>query len=306
MTWTPADIRGQQGRSVLITGANSGIGFEAAQALAAHGAGVTLAVRDEGRGAAAARAIEAAVPGARIEVARLDLADLASVHDLAAVWTAAHPEGLDVLVNNGGVMAIPRRESKDGYELQLATNHLGHFALTGLLLGSMRPGGRVVTVSSNVHRFGRIDFDDIQSQRGYQKWRAYSQSKLANLLFALELHRRAESAGADLRSIAVHPGWAATNLQQAGPRMSGSRVGVAWMAVLNRVVAQSAEAGAWPTLMAATAPGAASGTYIGPTGWRGQRGTPGLETPSQAARDVDSARRLWEASTALTGVSYPW
>ena len=187
-------------------------------------------------------------------MARLDLADLASVREFASGWSAANPDGLDVLVNNAGVMAIPRRETADGFEMQLGTNHLGHFALTGLLVGSLRPAGRVVTVSSSAHRFGRMDFDDLQSAQAYQKWRAYGQSKLANILFALELHRRAGDAGVDMRSIAVHPGYAATNLQSVGPQMSGSRFGVAMMSVVNRVLAQSAEAGAWPTLMAATDP----------------------------------------------------
>jgi NAD(P)-dependent dehydrogenase (short-subunit alcohol dehydrogenase family) len=305
MTWSSADIPDLTGRSIVVTGANSGIGLEAATSLAAHGAAVTLAVRDVDRGSAAADQIRAASPQAQVEVARLDLADLASVREFAAVWTAAHPEGLDVLVNNAGVMAIPRRETADGFEMQLGTNHLGHFALTGLLVGSLRPAGRVVTVSSGAHRFGRMDFDDLQSE-SYQKWRVYGQSKLANILFALELHRRAEAAGADLRSIAVHPGYAATNLQSVGPRMSGSRVGSSMMGLANRVLAQSAEAGAWPTLMAATDPSVPSGTYIGPTGFMGQRGTPGFETPSEAARDVDSARRLWDMSTELTGVTYPW
>ena len=217
MTWSSADIPDLTGRSIVVTGANSGIGLEAATSLAAHGAVVTLAVRDVDRGSAAADRIRAASPQAQVEVARLDLADLASVREFAAVWTAAHPDGLDVLVNNAGVMAIPRRETADGFEMQLGTNHLGHFALTGLLVGSLRPAGRVVTVSSGAHRFGRMDFDDLQSE-SYQKWRVYGQSKLANILFALELHRRAEAAGADLRSIAVHPGYAATNLQSVGPR----------------------------------------------------------------------------------------
>ncbi len=306
MTWSSADIPDLTGRTIIVTGANSGIGLEAATALAARGAAVTLAVRDPGRGAAAAQRIGQVAPGAQLDVARLDLADLGSVREFAAAWLEGHPEGLDVLVNNAGIMAIPRRETADGFEMQLGTNHLGHFALTGLVVGSLRPGGRVVTVSSGVHRFGRMDFDDLQSARSYQKWRAYGQSKLANILFALELHRRAESAGADLRSIAVHPGYAATNLQSVGPRMSGSRVGVSMVSVANRVLAQSADAGAWPTLMAATDPSVPSGSYIGPTGFLGQRGTPGFETPSQAARDVDAARRLWDVSADLTGVEYPW
>jgi len=306
MTWSSADIPDLAGRSIIVTGANSGIGLEAARSLAAHGAAVTLAVRDVDRGSTAADQIRMAWPQAQLEVARLDLADLASVREFAAAWTGAHPDGLDVLVNNAGIMAIPRRETADGFEMQLGTNHLGHFALTGLLVGSLRPGGRVVTVSSSAHRFGRMDFDDLQSARSYQKWRAYGQSKLANILFALELHRRADEAGVDMRSIAVHPGYAATNLQSVGPQMSGSRVGVTMMSLVNRVLAQPAEAGAWPTLMAATDPTVPSGTFIGPTGLKGARGTPGLETPSEAARDVDSARRLWDVSTELTGVSYPW
>ena len=163
MTWSSADIPDLTGRSIIVTGANSGIGLEAATSLAAHGAAVTLAVRDVDRGSAAADQIRAASPEAQVEVARLDLADLASVREFAAAWTAAHPDGLDVLVNNAGVMAIPRRETADGFEMQFGTNHLGHFALTGLLVGSLRPAGRVVTVSSGAHRFGRMDFDDLQS-----------------------------------------------------------------------------------------------------------------------------------------------
>jgi NAD(P)-dependent dehydrogenase (short-subunit alcohol dehydrogenase family) len=306
MTWSSADIPDLTGRSIIVTGANSGIGLEAATSLAAHGASVTLAVRDVERGSAAAEQIRTGAPHAQVEVARLDLADLASVREFAATWTTDHPDGLDVLINNAGVMAIPRRETADGFEMQFGTNHLGHFALTGLLVESLRPGGRVVTVSSGAHRFGRMDFDNLQAERSYQKWRVYGQSKLANVLFALELHRRAEDAGADVCSIAVHPGYAATNLQSVGPQMSGSRVGASMTGLANRVFAQSAEAGARPTLMAATDPSVPSGTFIGPTGFLSQRGNPGFQTPSEAARDLDSARRLWDVSTALTGVSYPW
>jgi NAD(P)-dependent dehydrogenase (short-subunit alcohol dehydrogenase family) len=290
---------------VVVTGGNSGIGLAAAVELAAHGAAVTLAVRDMAKGESAAARVRARATGP-VEVARLDLADLASVHQFAESWRDSHPAGLDVLVNNAGVMAIPRRETVDGFEMQLGTNHLGHFALTGLLLEALRPDGRVVTVSSAAHRFGRMAFDDLQSEASYRKWSAYGQSKLANILFALELHRRASEAGADLRSIAVHPGYANTNLQRVGPEMEGSRIGVSAVSLINRVLAQPAEAGAWPTLMAATDPHVPSGTFIGPTGWRGSRGTPGLETPSDAARDPEPARRLWEVSTALTGVEFPW
>jgi NAD(P)-dependent dehydrogenase (short-subunit alcohol dehydrogenase family) len=203
-------------------------------------------------------------------------------------------------------MAIPQRETVDGFEQQLGVNHLGHFALTGLLVPALRPDARVVTVSSGVHRMGTIDFEDLHHTRRYRRWSAYAQSKLANVLFALELHRRAEAAGADLRSIGVHPGYAATNLQQVGPQLSGSRVGLALSRLSNRLLAQSAAAGAWPTLMAATDPEVPSGAFLGPTGLARQRGAPGYETPSQAARDVASAGLLWERSERLTGVAYPW
>lgn len=306
MTWSTADIPNLAGRSIVITGANSGIGLEAALVLAEKGAAVTLAVRDTVRGQAAADRIRAAHPGAELEVARLDLADLASVAQFASEWIAAHPDGLDVLINNAGVMAIPRRETTDGFEMQLGTNHLGHFALTGLLVDALTPEGRVVTVSSGAHRFGRMNFNDLQSADSYQKWRVYGQSKLANILFALELHRRAEAAGADLRSVSVHPGYASTNLQSAGPQMSGSRLGESLAGLGNRLLAQSAEDGAWPTLMGATDPDVPSGSFIGPTGRMRQRGTPGYETPSEAARDVVAAGRLWDMSTDLTGVAYPW
>jgi NAD(P)-dependent dehydrogenase (short-subunit alcohol dehydrogenase family) len=305
MTWSTAEIPDLTGRSVIVTGANSGIGLEAAEQLAAHGAAVTLAVRDRVRGEAAAQRIESVATGS-VEVVELNLADLASVRDFAKSWADRHPDGLDVLVNNAGVMAIPRRETTDGFEMQLGTNHLGHYALTGLLLDSFTPDARVVTVSSGAHRFGRMDFDDLQSEREYQKWRVYGQSKLANILFALELHRRATQAEVPLRSIAVHPGYAATNLQRVGPEMSGNRISGFLMGLSNRFLAQSAEAGAWPTLMAATDPDVPGGVFLGPTQWRGQRGTPGYETPSDAARDPESARRLWEISADLTGVQFPW
>lgn len=306
MTWSPAYIPDLAGRSMIVTGANSGIGLEAAKALAARGAAVTLAVRDAGRGAHAAEQVRSVAPDAHVEVEVLDLADLASVAQFASQWKQAHPEGLDVLVNNAGVMAIPRRETADGFEMQLGTNHLGHFALTGQLVDALKPDGRVVTVSSGAHRFGSMNFADLQSSENYSKWRVYGQSKLANILFALELHRRAEAADVALRSIAVHPGYANTNLQSVGPQMSGNRLGVAAMAVVNRLLAQPAEAGAWPTLMGATDRDVPGGVFIGPTQWRGQRGAPGLETPSQAARDPQSARMLWQASEELTGVSFPW
>jgi NAD(P)-dependent dehydrogenase (short-subunit alcohol dehydrogenase family) len=306
MGWSIEQMADQRGRNVIVTGGNSGIGRAGAEALAARGAAVTLAVRDVAKGRVAAQEITARHPDAQVEVFVLDLADLASVRRFAGDWAASHPDGLDVLVNNAGVMAIPRRETADGFEMQLGTNHLGHFALTGLLSGALNPAARVVTVSSEAHRFGAVDFDDLQSASAYRRWRAYGQSKLANLLFAIELHRRISGAGADLGSIAVHPGYAATNLQLVAPRMSGSRLAVSAASLANRLLAQPAEAGAWSMLMAATDPDVPSGTYVGPMRRWHQRGEPGLQVPSDAARDPLAAARLWEVSRELTGVRLPW
>src|SRR5271167_2998976 len=223
--WTTDDIPPLAGRIAVVTGANSGLGFETALALARAGARVVLACRDEAKGGDALDRIRQAVPAADVRLDRLDLADLASVREFAADFSAGHG-GLDLLLNNAGVMAIPRRETADGFEMQFGTNHLGHFALTGLLLDRLlaRPGARVVTVSSTAAMIGRIRFDDLQGSRRYGKWTAYGQAKLANQLFALELDRRATDCGVDLVSVAAHPGYAATNLQAVGPRMSGSRI----------------------------------------------------------------------------------
>jgi NAD(P)-dependent dehydrogenase (short-subunit alcohol dehydrogenase family) len=251
-------------------------------------------VRDPARGEEAA----ARMTG-EVAVARLDLADLASVREFAE---GVHGP-IDLLVNNAGVMATPLRRTADGFELQIGTNHLGHFALTGLLLDRLLAGRepRVVTVSSGAHRMGRIDFDDLNAERRrYRRWGAYGQSKLANLLFAFELQRR---AGLALLSAAAHPGYAATNLQTSGPELDGISLQGRAMAVFNRVVAQSDEMGALPTLYAATmdVPPAA---YVGPGGLQEMRGHPTLVSASSAARDEDAARRLWELSERLTGVSF--
>ena len=305
--WTADDMPDLTGRTAVVTGANSGIGLPTARELAGHGADVTLAVRDRARGEQARAAILAAIPDARVEVMALDLADLSSVRAFAADWSAAHPEGLDLLVNNAGVMAIPRRQTVDGFEMQLGTNHLGHFALTGLLMPALvaRPRSRVVTVSSGAHRFGRMDFDDLMGERGYHPWRAYGQSKLANLLFTAELQRRLDESGVPTLAVAAHPGYAATNLQAVGPRMSGRTWLVQPIELANRVLAQSAEMGALPTLFAATAPGLPGDAYVGPDGFMEQRGHPRLVGRSSAARNAADARRLWQASERLTGVTYP-
>ncbi|MEO5876433.1 MAG: oxidoreductase [Streptosporangiaceae bacterium] len=305
MPWTVADIPDQTGRTVVVTGANSGLGLITCRELARRGARVIMTARDTAKGELAADGIRSAVPSAQVEVAALDLADLASVREFAGAFDTLAPDGLDLLVNNAGVMAVPRRTTADGFELQFGTNHLGHFALTGLLLPALlrRTAPRVVTVSSGVHKAGRMNFDDLQGEKRYRKWGAYAQSKLANLLFAFELDRRAE--GSALVSLAAHPGYASTNLQGVGPAMSGSKA-AAWVVGLgNSVLAQSADMGALPQLYAATSPEARGGTYIGPDRLFEQRGHPKVVSSTKAARDPKSAERLWRASEELTGIHYP-
>jgi NAD(P)-dependent dehydrogenase (short-subunit alcohol dehydrogenase family) len=296
--WTAERIPAQAGRTAIVTGANSGLGLVTARELARAGARVVLACRNTAKGESARAEIEAAVPSASLQLEELDLASLASVRAFAGRFEG----GLDLLINNAGVMATPRRRTKDGFELQFGTNHLGHFALTGLLIGSMegRDDARVVTLSSQAHRTGRIAFDNLGGEHRYFRWRAYGQSKLANLLFALELDRRLRAAGSSVKSVAAHPGYAATNLQFAGPPL----VDRVLMTIGNRVIAQSDDMGALPTLYAATEPGLEGGTYVGPDGLGEQRGHPKSVAPSGAARDEQVARRLWEVSEQLTGVSW--
>jgi NAD(P)-dependent dehydrogenase (short-subunit alcohol dehydrogenase family) len=299
--WTTDRMPDQGGRIAVVTGANSGLGLVTARELAKAGAQVVLACRNLGKGEAARREIEAVAPGAPLELEELDLASLDSVRSFAQRFRAGHG-GLDLLINNAGVMAPPRGETAEGFELQLGTNHLGHFALTALLLDQLegREDARVVTLSSTVHRTGRIAFDNLGGERRYFRWRAYGQSKLANLLFALELERRLRSAGSTVKSLAAHPGYAATNLQFAAPPLVDRLV----MQLGNRVIAQSDEMGALPTLYAATAPDLAGGTYVGPDGLAEQRGYPKPVSPSKAARDEQVARRLWQVSEEMTGVSF--
>jgi NAD(P)-dependent dehydrogenase (short-subunit alcohol dehydrogenase family) len=289
---------------VVVTGANSGIGFAAAREFARRGNTVTLAVRDLDRGDQAAARIHREVPDAEVEVMRLDLASLDSIRKFAAVYRESGA-GPDLLVNNAGVMALPRRVSADGHELHLATNHLGHFALTGLLLGGMleRSEARVVTVASLMHRLGRIPFDDLNAERRYSKWLTYSNTKLANLMFMFELQRRADAARVSLRSVAAHPGYSSTGLVFAGPQMSGSRLKHEGYALLNRMVGQNAQDGARPTVFAATAdlPG---GSYVGPSGPFEVRGAPKLVQATRRAQDASTARRLWEISEQITGIRF--
>ena len=302
--WTTADIPDQTGRHAIVTGANSGLGFETALALAAAGAHVTLAVRDPGRGEAAATQIRAQAPEARLDVRRLDLADLASIDEFAWLWREAYPDGLDLLVNNAGIMAIPRRETANGFEMQLGTNHLGHFALTGRLIEAIRTDGRVVTVSSQAHRMGRMNFDDLMGEHTYGAWRAYGQSKLANLLFMRGLAERLARSGSSVASVAAHPGYASTHLQAVGPQMRGQGWMTKIMGAVNTVLAQSAAMGALPTLYAATAPTVHSGDYVGPDGFGEQRGHPKLVGMTDSARDDAAANQLWTVSEDLTGVRY--
>ena len=301
-SWTAEQIPNQAGRTAIVTGANSGLGLVSARELARAGADVVLACRDTAKGEGAASEIRARVPGASLAVEPLDLASLDSVRSFAE-RASASGDGVDLLINNAGVMAPPHRETADGFEMQLGTNHLGHFALTGLLLGSLegRDGARVVTVTSTAHRFGRIHFDDLQSERRYGRWRAYGQSKMANVLFALELDRRLRAAGSGVSSLLAHPGYAATNLQSASPPLFDRTV----LAVSNRLLAQSPEMGALPQLYAATRPNLDSGLFIGPDGFDEQRGHPKLVRPVRAGRDEETAKRLWEVSEELTGVAYP-
>jgi NAD(P)-dependent dehydrogenase (short-subunit alcohol dehydrogenase family) len=285
----------------VVTGANSGLGLITSRELARAGARVVLACRNVAKGEAARREIEAAAPGAPLELEELDLASLESVRAFAERYRSAH-DGLDLLINNAGVMAPPRRQTADGFELQFGTNHLGHFALTGRLIGAMegREDARVVTLSSTAHRTGRISFDNLGGDRHYFRWRAYGQSKLANLLFALELERRLSAAGSTIKSMAAHPGYAATNLQFAAPPLVDRLV----MRVGNALIAQSEDMGALPTLYAATEPGLPGGTYAGPDGLAEQRGHPQTVAPNKAARDEAVAKRLWEVSEEMTGVHY--
>ncbi|MFN7144702.1 MAG: oxidoreductase [Myxococcota bacterium] len=303
MAWTVDDLPDLSDRTIVITGANSGIGWEAARLLARRGARVVMACRSREKAEAAVARIHEGLPTARLELAGLDLGSLASIRACAEDLSARFGS-IDVLVNNAGIMAIPRATTADGFEVQLGTNHLGHFALTGLLLDALRgaKAPRVVTVSSGVHWGGRIDFEDLMGERRYQKWVAYAQSKLANLLFTFEADRRFQTHGLGIASVACHPGYANTNLQSVGPQQENSAFGGWLMKMGNGLFAQSAEMGALPTVYAAAAPDVASGDVYGPAyfGW----GYPRKDGVSAAAKDPASAARLWEESERLTGVRW--
>ena len=289
-----------------MTGANSGIGLRAAEALAAAGARVLMGCRDPAKAARALTGLLEAHPDARAEVIQLALADLGGI-ERAATEVSEISEPLDLLINNAGVMAPPRIETADGFELQLGTNHLGHFALTGRLMPKLlaADAARIVTVSSAAHRQGKIDFDDLNWELGYSRWPAYGRSKLANLLFTFELDRRLRATDQHAIAVACHPGYSATNLQSPGP--GEGTLGIVLkplMKLTNVFLAQSDEMGALPTLYAATAAGVEGSDYIGPDGIGEARGHPQKVGCSSRARDTDDAHRLWEASVELTGVDY--
>jgi NAD(P)-dependent dehydrogenase (short-subunit alcohol dehydrogenase family) len=301
--WTADELPDCTGRTVVVTGANSGIGLEATRELAGAGAHVVMACRSLDDAERAREGIRDDYPGASLTVRELDLADLSSVRAFAA-WTDEELARLDVLCNNAGVMAIPRSETADGFETQFGVNHLGHFALTGLLFEQLReaPDPRVVTQSSGMHARGEMDFEDLHGVEDYDKWDAYAQSKLANLLFAYELDRR---YGDELTSVGCHPGYAATNLQYRGPEAEGSRVRKLAMKAANALLAQSAEAGAWPLLYAATADDVEGGDYVGPGGLLNMRGAPEKQHSASQSYDEATAERLWRVSEDATGVEFP-
>jgi NAD(P)-dependent dehydrogenase (short-subunit alcohol dehydrogenase family) len=302
--WNLDQVPDLSGRVIIITGANSGIGYEAALALAKRKAEITLACRNEEKARAAVDRICAEVPTARLKIIPLDLSDLASVRAFSERFREGQSR-LHALVNNAGIMALPRLLTVDGFEMQFGTNHLGHFALTGQLLDLLlaTPQSRVVNVSSIAHKFGKIRFHDLQWEKHYSKWGAYGQSKLANLLFTHELDRRLKEAGRETISVACHPGWASTNLQEAGPKMEGSKLMEKLSAWGNAMLAQDAAAGALPTVFATVEP-LRGDEYVGPTRMMGWHGPPEIIQPLEKARDPETAKRLWEASEELTGVRF--
>jgi len=303
--WSTEDIGDQTGRVALITGANSGIGFETAKALADHGGHVVMACRDPEKARRAADELENDLDRSSIELLTLDLADLVSVRRSAEQFLAEHAR-LDLLINNAGVMATPYRQTADGFELQMATNHFGHFALTGLLLDRLLTSGRsrVVTVSSLMHRVGHVDFSDVAGLKIRNAWLHYGTSKLANLLFTVELSRRLQSEGADTMAVAAHPGWTRSNLVGSGAAVGHGQVRARAGHVIGTILGQSASVGAWPTLYAATMPTVESGQFIGPGHAFELFGPPKLAHSAKAAQNPAQAVRLWEISEALTGVYY--
>ena len=297
MNWTARDMPDQSGKTAIVTGANSGLGLETARALAAKGATVILACRNLEKANEAKRDIEATAPNAKLEIMQLDLADLSSVRNFASSFLAAHKQ-LNILVNNAGVMGPPLTKTIDGFEVQFGANHLGHFALTGLLLETLKntPNARVVVVGSAVERFGKIDFENLNAEHQYNPMNAYGQSKLANMLFCYELGRHLQTSGSDVLVAASHPGWTATNLQ----------VHSASTRFLNPLFSQTPDRGALPTLYAATAPDVQNGDFFEPNGFLEMRGSPKRVKSSRASHDLELAKKLWSVSETMTGITYLW
>jgi len=306
-TWTERDIPDLAGRRAIVTGASSGIGLEASRLLAAAGAEVVLAVRDPARGRRAVEEITRTVPEARLAVAEIDLSELDSVRRFGRREVEL-ARGLDMLINNAGTSGGPRRASVDGFEIQMATNFLGHFALTGLLLPLLHPGGRIVTVASLMARRGHLSaattLEDLRPREPYRAGRCYADSKQADLLFAVELGRRLRAAGSDILSVACHPGGAATGLGSQRARAAGRPERLTIGARLMRLVLQSARAGAWPTVFAATAPGLVGGELVAPDGIAQGRGRPRVVPVFASGRDAAVAARLWELGREATGVEF--
>jgi protochlorophyllide reductase len=304
MNWTAQQIPDQTGRTAIVTGANSGLGYETALALAGKGAHVIIASRSTQRGGEAQAQILQQFPNASLEVMALDLGSLKSVRAFADAFKATH-DRLDLLINNAGVMAPPRTETADGFEMQFGVNHLGHFALTGLLLDTLlkTPGSRVVTVSSGAQSMGRMNFDDLQSKQSYSRYGAYSQSKLANVLFAFELERRLKAAGASTISIAVHPGLVRTNLHFTTVQATGSHGEGLIYSIVMPLIAQVPAEGARPQLYAATMPDVKGGEHIA-VSFMQLRGQPARVKAARAAYNETDAKRLWQISEQLTGVTY--
>lgn len=304
--WTESSLPDLTGQTVIITGANSGIGLEATKMLAKKGAHIVLACRNEDKALDAIQTVRAASSDASVEFMKLDLADLASVRSFASSVDEKF-DAIDRLINNAGLMAIPYRTTEDGFEMQFGVNHLGHFALTNLLLPLLAKSGgaRVVTVSSNAHNFGKMNWDNLNAEQSYSKWGAYGQAKLANLLFTYELERKLENCPAAIDSVACHPGYAATELQTKGAKMEGSSFMEKVNDLGNKLLAQDARGGALPTVRAAYDDSIQGGSYVGPAGFLNMRGEPVVQDSNKASHDRNDAERLWTVSEEMTATSFP-
>lgn len=305
MKWTANHIPDLTGKIIIITGANSGLGYESSLALARKGATVIMACRSRNKAEQARDEVLKQVPQATLVLMDLDLASIDSIKSFAASFDATY-DRLDILLNNAGLMAIPEQRTKDGFEMQLGVNHFGHFALTGLLFPKLiqTEGSRIVNVSSMAHTMGSFDFNDLNWEQDYSKWPAYGRSKLANLLFTHELVRRIEAHGLAVKVLSAHPGWAATQLQGKGPQQEGSRVMGFMMRVANSLIAQGQDMGALPQLFAATAPDVEQGGFYGPDGFQAMRGYPELQQPQEGKVKPDEAKTLFDRSEELTGITF--